>query len=120
MHCTNTLEHTPTSLKCMRNEHVFMNLASLGKHLALTSSLIWQNSACMFQELVPHIISVLLRLKSYNSLSPNSCAGRLLTCRLTKLLKSHIRVLSIYLASKQLATPMSAVEAGSLWASSEA
>ena len=31
MHSTNTLEHTLIILKCMVNEHVFMNLVSLSK-----------------------------------------------------------------------------------------
>ena len=35
MHFTNTLEHALILLKCMVNEHVFMNLVSLGKSFNL-------------------------------------------------------------------------------------
>lgn len=69
----------------------------------------------MFQESVPHIISVLLtdlRVITPHSVPTPAQADSSSPAGLLKLLKLHIRVSSIYLASKQLVTT-SAVEAGS-------
>ena len=38
---TKTLEHASFFLTCMENEHVFMNLVSLSKSLALTNFETW-------------------------------------------------------------------------------
>ena len=44
MHSTNALEHSLLFLKCMMNEHVFMNFVSLNKIPALINFEIWQNN----------------------------------------------------------------------------
>jgi hypothetical protein len=46
MHSTNILERTLVFLKCMVNEHVFMNILSLSTDIDHDYFLDLQNSAC--------------------------------------------------------------------------